>query len=116
MSKFKKSKKAFGTAGFCLSIAALLLALSLIFCITACGHQNKELSDECLVKIVAENLGVPDSVNAEFEVGQTFYWEAGGCDFKTVTFTKNGEVIACASVDPYTGKLLKNIYKYEISN
>ena len=75
--------------------------------------KQQELSDEALAKIVAENLGVPDSANVEFEVNETFYWEAAGRDFKNVTFTENGETVACADVDPCTGELLKGIYKYD---
>ena len=77
--------------------------------------KQQELSDETLAKIVAKNLGVPDSANVEFEVSETFYWEAAERDFKNVTFTENGETVAFASVDPYTGELLRGIYEYDNS-
>ena len=99
---------------------AVSLLLGLIFFFCGCSllyeGQNNALDNETLAKIVAGNLGVPDSANVEYEVSETFYWEAGGRDFKTVTFIENGETVAYASVDPYTGELLKNIYKYEILN
>ena len=97
-------------------IISIVVVLVLAFCATGCEHQSSLLNDEKLAKIVAENLGVPDSANVEFEVSETFYWEAADRYFKNVTFTENGETVAYASVDPFTGELLKNIYKYEILN
>jgi len=90
-------------------IISIVMVLVLAFCATGCDHQNSLLNDEKLAEIVAKNLGVPDSANVEFEVSETFYWEAGGRDFKNVTFTENGEEVAYAAVDPFTGELLKDI-------
>ena len=92
-------------------IISIVLILS--FCIVGCGQQNKSLTDEALAKIVAGNLGVPESANVTYEVSETFYWEAAEREFKNVTFTENGEMVACADVDPCTGELLKGIYKYD---
>ena len=96
-------------------IISVLMVLVLAFCTTGCEHQNNLLNDEKLAKIVAKSLGVPDIVNVEFEVSETFYWEAADRYFKNVTFTENGETVAFASVDPYTGELLRGIYEYDNS-
>ena len=94
-------------------IIAIAIIFALTFCIVGCGHQNKPLTDEALAKIVAGNLGVPESANTTYEVIETFYWEAAEREFKNVTFTENGETVAFASVDPCTGELLRNILKYD---
>ncbi len=75
--------------------------------------ENKELSDEALAKIVAKNLDVPEKAGIEYSVSEAFYWEAAEQYFKNVNFTENGETVACAGVDPCTGELLRNIFKYE---
>ncbi len=75
---------------------------------------SKELSDEELAKIVAENLGVPDNDDIDYSVTQKYYWEAADRYFKNVSFSQNGRMVASASVDPIDGKLLRNIYEYEI--
>lgn len=96
---------------------AVSLLLGLIFFFCGCSllyeGQNNALDNETLAKIVAENLGVPDDAVVEVEISEVFYWEAAERDFKTVTFTENGEMVACADVDPCTGELLKGIYKYD---
>ena len=75
--------------------------------------QQGELDDCDLAKIVAENLDVPDNVDITYQVSETFYWEAAERYFKNVTIIENGEAVAFASVDPYTGELLRNILKYD---
>ena len=100
-------------------IISVLMVLVLTFSMGGCSlfyeHQSNALSDEALAEIVAKNLGVPDGADVEFEVSETFYWEAADRYFKNVTFIENGETVAFASVDPYTGELLRNIYEYDNS-
>ncbi len=78
--------------------------------------KTEELSDRELAKIVAKNLEVPDKESITYTVSEKYYWEAGATYYKNVDFTENGSLVASASVDPYDGRLLKNIYKYPASN
>ena len=73
---------------------------------------SKELSDEELAKIVAENLGVPDSENITYSVSEKFYWDAGDKYYKNVSFNQNERLVAFASVDPIDGTLVRNISNY----
>ncbi len=77
--------------------------------------EKKELGDEELAEIVAKNLGVPDKDSIEYGVSKIYYWESAERYFKNITFTENGETVAGASVDPYTGELLRNIWLYDSS-
>lgn len=77
--------------------------------------ENKELSNEKLAEIVAKNLSVPEKESIEYGVSEVFYWESAQRCFKNITFTENGEAVAGASVDPYTGELLRNIWEYDSS-
>ena len=73
-----------------------------------------ELSDEKLADIVAKDLGVPDNAGIEYSVtAEKYYFEAADRYYKNISFTKNGEIVAGASVDPYTGELLRNIFEYQ---
>lgn len=78
--------------------------------------KTEELSQRELVKIVAKNLEVPDMESITYAVSEKYYWEAGDTYYKNIEFTENGSLVASASVDPYNGKLLKNICKYTASN
>lgn len=75
--------------------------------------ENKELSDEKLAEIVAKHLGVPDEMDIEYSVSEMFYWDSAERYFKNVDFTQTGLKVAGASVDPYTGELLRNIWQYD---
>ena len=76
--------------------------------------EKKELSDEKLAEIVAKNLGVPDNAGIEYSVtAEMYYFEAADRYYKNISFTEKGETVAWASVDPYTGELLRNIYEYQ---
>ena len=77
--------------------------------------EKKELSDEKLAESVAKKLGVPDKDSIEYDVSEIYYWESAERYFKNITFTENGETVAGASVDPYTGELLRNIWLYDSS-
>ena len=109
---------------------ALLCVLALILCLfSGCKGDNKqdnkptetvskELSDEELAKIVAKNLGVPDSENITYTVSEKYYWDAAGSYFKNVTFREKlsfsnyERMVAFASVDPIDGALFRNIGNY----
>ena len=76
--------------------------------------EKKELSDEKLAEIVAKELGVPDNAGIEFNItAEMYYFEAADRYYKNVSFTEKGESVAWASVDPYTGELLRNIFEYQ---
>ena len=74
---------------------------------------TKALSDEKLIAMAAKELGVPGKTGIEHSVSEMFYWDSAERYFKNVTFTENGEIVAGASIDPYTGELLRNIFKYQ---
>jgi len=79
--------------------------------------ENKELSDEKLAEIVAKSLGVPDKESIEYGVSEEmYYFEAADRYYKNITFNENGEMVAHASVDPYSGELLRNIIEYNGPN
>ena len=76
--------------------------------------EKKDLSDEKLAEIVAKNLGVPDNAGIEYSVtAEIYYFEAADRYYKNIAFTEKGETVAWASVDPYTGELLRNIFEYQ---
>ncbi len=81
---------------------------------------SKELNDEELAKIVAENLGVPDSDNITYTVSEKNYWDAGDKYYKNVSFSERlsfsgyERMVAFASVDPIDGTLLRDISNYPI--
>ena len=81
---------------------------------------SKELSNEELAKIVAENLGVPDSENITYSVSEKFYWDAADRYYKNVSFSERlsfsgyERMVAFASVDPIDGTLLRSIRDYPI--
>ena len=76
--------------------------------------EKKELSDEKLAEIVAKELGVPDNAGIESNItAEMYYFEAADRYYKNVSFTEKGETVAWASVDPYTGELLRNIFEYQ---
>ena len=70
----------------------------------------KDLSDDELVKIARIRLGVPDTQDITYKVGEKYYWEAGGVYLKQVDFYQNGKIIAGASVDSTSGALMRNVY------
>lgn len=91
----------------------MLLILVLIFSFGGCNRENHELSDERLAEVVRVELGVPDEKNIEYSISEMYYWDAAGRYYKNIAFTQNGETVAGAGVDPYTGELLKNIMEYD---
>ena len=109
-------------------LLTVTLCLLLCFCFMSCGKndslmsqdseteqflEKKELDDKELAEIVAKSLGVPDKESIGYDVcEERYYWEAANCYYKNITFTENGEIVAYASVNPYTGELLKNIINY----
>lgn len=81
----------------------------------ALERRNIQLSKAQLEEI-AEELGVPDSLDVTFDQGQAEYWEAGGCYRIFVQVLHNGEVIAMAGVNPLTGDMLNTIWRYNPDN
>ena len=101
---------------------AVCFCLLSILLLAACGadrdesypekypdYVEGELMGETLAKIVAKNLGVPESPGITWEIGQRYYWESGQVHFREVSFFENGEQVAGAFVDPRNGELLRNI-------
>ena len=76
------------------------------------SSKTEYLSDSDLAKTVAEKLYVPDNSNITYTVSESFYWEAADCYYKNIEFFEKNIFVAAASVDPFTGKLLRNVYKY----
>lgn len=113
-------------------ILTIILCLILCFCFMSCSKndslksqdseteqvsEKKELDDKELAEIVAKSLGVPDKESIDYGVSkELYYFEGADCYYKNITFNENDEIVARASVDPYTGELLKNIIKYLGSN
>lgn len=73
----------------------------------------KELSDDQLVEFARIRLGVPNTQDITYKVGEKFYWDAGGKYLKQIDFYKNGETVAGASVDVTNGEIIKNIQTYD---
>lgn len=74
---------------------------------------TKDLSDDQLAKVVAGYLEVPEREGITYKISEKFYWEAGGRYLKKVEFYSNANrLLAGASVDPTSGELMRDIYKY----
>lgn len=74
---------------------------------------TKDLSDDQLAKVVARYLEVPEMSGITYQISEKFYWEAGGRYLKKVEFYSNANrLLAGASVDPTSGELMRDIYKY----
>lgn len=73
----------------------------------------KELSDDQLVEFARIRLGVPDTQDITYKVGEKYYWEAGGKYLKQIDFYKNGETVAGGSLHVTDGEIIKNIQTYD---
>lgn len=73
-----------------------------------------ELSEEQLQQI-GQELKVPADLNIEYTQDKAYYWEAGGRYATYVQIIYNDEVIATATVDSFTGELIKDIQMYSKS-
>lgn len=111
-------------------LISLFLVAVMLWSLAACGKklpadkQNtnptaaettpkpEPLTDEKLVEIARKQLEVPDKAGITFTVTGNHYWEAANTYYKAITFYENDKMVAGASVDPMTGDLLRNIYKY----
>ena len=98
-------------------LIVIFMCLVICFSFVGCKQTSniKELSDKKLAEGVSEKLGVPDETGIEYSVTEMFYWDSAERYYKNVDFTQNGEKVAGASVDPYTGELLRNIWEYDSS-
>ena len=74
---------------------------------------TKDLSDDQLAELARIRLGVPNTQDITYKVGEKYYWEAGGKYLKQIDFYKNGETVAGASVDVTDGEIIKNIQTYD---
>lgn len=75
-----------------------------------------DLSEDELVEIVAQQLDVPNDTAITSQNGETYYREAVGCDGMDIAFYEDGYMVAGACVDPTSGELLQDIYKYDSAN
>ena len=73
----------------------------------------KELSDDQLVEFARIRLGVPNTQDITYKVGEKFYFDGGGKYLKQIDFYKNGKIVAGASVDVTNGEIIKNIQTYD---
>lgn len=74
-----------------------------------------ELSEEQLRQI-GQELKVPADLNIEYTQDKAYYWEAGGRYATYIQIIYNDEVIAAATVDSFTGELIKDIWMYSKSS
>lgn len=79
------------------------------------SSESVNLSDEELVKIVAQRLNIPNDIDFTYKIDDTYIWEAADYNYKEVAFFVDGYVVAGACVDPVNGELLEDIYKYDIT-
>lgn len=70
-----------------------------------------ELSKEQL-KNIAWELGIPEEFEVEYKQDDAYYWEAGGRYSTYVQILRGGATVATATVDSFSGELLKDIWKY----
>lgn len=80
------------------------------------NQTQMDLSEDELMEIVAQQLNVPNDTAITSQIGETYYREAVGCDGMDISFYENGHMVAGACVDPTTGELLQDIYKYDPAN
>lgn len=73
----------------------------------------KELSDDQLVEFARIRLGVPNTQDITYKVGEKFYFDGGGKYLKQIDFYENGKIVAGASVDVSSGEIIKNIQTYD---
>jgi len=119
-------------------VICLFMVLSVIILLTSCGRQNDpidstsptdatkpteatiptqvDLSEDELMESVAQQLNVPDDTAITRQIGETYYREAVSRDGTDIAFYENGHMVAGACVDPTSGELLQDIYKYDPAN
>lgn len=77
----------------------------------------EDLDTEALIKAAAKNLDVPEKEGITIKLGSNiYYWDAGERYMIEIDVIENGEEVAGAFVDPYTGELLRNIRNYPLEN
>lgn len=69
------------------------------------------LSEEQLREI-GKSLNVPEDLNIEYTQDEAYYWDVGGHYLTYVQILLNGNIIAAATVDSFTGELIKDILMY----
>lgn len=101
---------------------AVLLSVCLTACVFAPPASEPEssapapvadLQEEALIAAVKTNLGVPDRKTITYEIGEKVYWTSAERYCRDICFYENGQQVAGAIVDPATGELLRNIWKYQ---
>lgn len=70
-----------------------------------------ELSDVQLEEI-GRQLGVPQGLDVTYTQDEAYYWDAGGCYATYVQVACGNKIVATATVDSFTGELLKDIWMY----
>jgi len=119
-------------------VVCLFMVLSVIILLAGCQNSNNspdgtsptdatkpteatrptqaDLSEDELVEIVAQQLNVPNDTAITNQIGETYYREAVSRDGTDIAFYENGYLVAGACVDPTSGELLQDIYKYDPAN
>ncbi len=109
-------------------LVVLLLVSLMCFCFAACGKKEEkapkashlsnnnysviELTEEEVVAVAAQRLGVPDSDKITYKLSEKYYWDAADLYYKNIVFYEDGEEVASASINYQNGELLKSIYFY----
>ena len=70
-----------------------------------------ELSEKQL-KEIRKNLGVPEDMDVQYKQYKPYYESSMGCYLTDVQVLYNGEVVATALVNSFTGELVRNIWMY----
>lgn len=70
-----------------------------------------ELSDVQLEEI-GRQLGVPQGLDVTYTQDEAYYWDARGCYATYVQVACGNKIVATATVDSFTGELLKDIWMY----
>lgn len=71
-----------------------------------------ESDREAFLAYVKQQLGVPEDLDVNAEIGDVAYWEGADQWIVHVSFDHNGELVAGASVSPYSGELARSIVPY----
>ena len=76
-------------------------------------YQQSELSEEELVSIAKEKLGVPNNQNITYKFdGEKHFWESGQVYNIRIDFFENGTFVASAFINTENGEFTHGIMSY----
>lgn len=76
----------------------------------------EDLDTQTLAKVAAKGLGVPEKEGITYKFDGIWYWRGANRYVVEIIFFEDNEMVAGASLDPYTGEPLRNIYNYYSEN